>query len=181
MAETTEHDWLEAVSASRFLPQALSSPSSPAASPAAVLCQEAGSAQACQSLVKALSRVSSSPSNDTKCCLLTGEELKKKKKNTHVFWLPFLDTLFEPLSSPPWHLSSLCWTAQQHGNHGDEIWPPHASAQHSSNQRALLFVSSSLEVRGATLADFTLQTSRENFKMTRIAKMQITSSKKERA
>lgn len=76
-AKVTRHDWLEAACASRFLPEALSSARSPAASPAAILWQEAGSIQACQCPV----RVSGIPSNGTNCSLLTAAEQNKKKNN----------------------------------------------------------------------------------------------------
>lgn len=94
VAQVTGHDWLEAVSASRFLPEALSSLSSPAASPAAVLWQEAGSVQACQCPVLC-------PSNDTNCSLLTAEEQKKyPTTQKRRFLAVLLHPLFEPCSSP---------------------------------------------------------------------------------
>lgn len=98
VAQVTRHDWLEAVSASRFLPEALSTLSSPAASPAAVLWQEAGSDQACQCPVLC-------PSNDTNCSLLTAEEQKNTQQHKKgAFWLfffiHFFFPLFEPCSSP---------------------------------------------------------------------------------
>lgn len=82
-------------------PEALSSLCSPAASPAAVLWQEAGSVQACQCPVLC-------PSNDTNCSLLTAEEQKKKPQQHKkgAFWLFFFIHsstfffLFEPCSSP---------------------------------------------------------------------------------
>lgn len=96
VAKVTRHDWLGAACASRFLPEALSSARSPAASPAAILWQEAGSIQACQCPV----RVSGTPSNDTNCSLLTAAEQKIEKKK-QPFWLSCLDLLFEPMPSPP--------------------------------------------------------------------------------
>lgn len=66
--------WLEAVSASCFLPKALSFLSSPAASPAAVFLQETGSSQACQCLGPGSAAL----------CLMTPTALHWQLKNEHA-------------------------------------------------------------------------------------------------
>lgn len=102
-------DW-RFFSISCFLPHALSSLSSPAASPAAVL---SDGKQEASKLVTLLSRITGAPSTDTSCTLLTTEEQKHQaagftglfdsrlSSSTFVItwmevWTPCISTFFTP-------------------------------------------------------------------------------------
>lgn len=111
-----------------FLPEALSSLSSPAASPAASLWQEAGSGQACQCPAPGSAAL----------CLMTPNALRWQLRNKHallaVFFLIHSCCHFHGTSSPWTSLSSSSsiFGIAPAGRWRDVVWPSHTSPPHST-------------------------------------------------
>lgn len=117
-----------------FLPAALSSLSSPAASPAASLWQEAGSGQACQRPAPGSAAL----------CLMTPNALRWRLRNKHALLAVFFCFLIHSCSAPCCHFhgASSPWTSlfcsssisgiAPAGSWRDVVRPSHTSPSHST-------------------------------------------------